>query len=258
MAWTQLPLLLFAFFAGFVDSVVGGGGLIQTPALLLFLPQFPVATIFGTNKLVSICGTSMATVQYTRRIKIPWLQVLVTAGTAFVFSWIGAQTVSSINTQYLRPMIVVLLVIIAGFIIIKKDFGSMTEAEYIPNKSIGWGIAMGAGLGFYDGFFGPGTGTFLIFGFILWLKFNFLQASASAKVINLATNLAAVIYFGLGGHILYHIALPMAICNVAGAFLGSRLAILRGNRFVRWIFLVVVTGIILKLLWDTFQFLFVR
>ncbi len=195
----------------------------------------------------------MATLQYTRKIKIPWLQVLVTALAAFCFSWLGALTISSIDAQFLRPLIVVLLVIIAAFILIKRDFGSMTEAEYVPSKSIGWGILMGAGLGFYDGFFGPGTGTFLIFGFILWLKFNFLQASASAKVINLATNLAAVIYFGLGGHILYQIALPMAVCNVAGAFLGSRLAILRGNRFIRWVFLLVVVGIIFKLLWDTFS-----
>lgn len=253
MEISQLPLLLFAFMAGFVDSVVGGGGLIQLPALLIFLPQYSVATIFGTNKLTSICGTSMATIQYARKIPIPWKPALLTAATAFCFSFLGARAVSTIDTQYIRPLIVILLIIIAIYIFIKKDFGSVQDSAYVPERPIWWGIPIGATLGFYDGFFGPGAGSFLIFGFILLLGFNFLMASASAKVVNFSTNLAAVIFFISNGNVLYHIAIPMALFSALGAFLGSRTALLRGNKFIRTLFLVVVCGIILKLVWDTIQ-----
>jgi uncharacterized membrane protein YfcA len=252
MELSQLPLLLFAFLAGFVDSVVGGGGLIQLPALLIFLPQYPIASVFGTNKLVSITGTSIATIQYARKIKIPWKTVLITAGTAFCSSYLGARVVSLINPQLLRPFIIIMLIGIAIYIFIKKDFGSVQEAAEIPNKPFWWGIVIGGVLGFYDGFFGPGAGSFMIFAFIILLGFNFLTASGSSKVVNFSTNLAALLFFLFNGNVLFHIALPMIAFNMSGAFLGSRLALLRGNRFVRILFLVVVCGIISKLVWDTF------
>ncbi len=253
MSIEQLPLLLFAFLAGFVDSVVGGGGLIQLPALLIFLPQYPVATVFGTNKLVSICGTGIAALQYAHRIPIPWKPVLITAGTAFCFSFLGARVVSNLDTGFIRPLVVVLLIGIALYIFIKKDYGSLQETTYIPDRPKWWSVLIGIALGFYDGFFGPGMGTFLIFAFILLLGFSFLMASASAKVVNFSTNLAAILFFVSSGNILFQIAIPMAFFNVMGAILGSRLALLRGNRFVRIMFLIVATGFILKLVWDTIQ-----
>ncbi len=244
-------LFIIAFMAGFIDSIVGGGGLIQLPALLIFLPQFPVATVFGTNKMVSICGTGTATLQYSRHVKIPWKSALITAGTAFIFSMLGARTVSLIDAQILRPIIIVLLIIMAVYIFIQKDLGSISSLHLSSQQQTLFGVLAGAAIGFYDGFFGPGTGSFLIFAFIAFLGYNFIVASASAKIVNFATNLAALIFFALNGNILFYIALPMAIFNILGALVGTRMAILKGNRFVRVLFLIVVVGVIIKLILDT-------
>jgi uncharacterized protein len=249
----MLILFVIAFLAGFIDSIVGGGGLIQLPALLIFLPQFPVATVFGTNKLVSITGTGTATIQYSRQIKIPWKTALLTALSAFGCSILGARTVSIINPSILRPLIIILLLVIAVYMFTKKDLGNIQSIRLSASQQIIYGLIAGAAIGFYDGFFGPGTGSFLIFAFILLFGFDFIVASASAKVVNFATNLAALIFFALNGNILYHIALPMAVFNVLGAIAGTRLAILKGSRFVRILFLFVVFGVITKLIWDTFS-----
>jgi len=247
----MLPLFVFAFLAGLIDSIVGGGGLIQLPALLIFLPQYPLATVFGTNKLVSITGTGMAAVQYSRHIKIPWRTALLTAAAAFCCSFLGAGVVSLIDSRYLRPFIIILLLVIAVYIYFKKDFGELQTLKLTPGKQLVFGLAAGAVIGFYDGFFGPGTGTFLIFAFIGLFGYTFLTATASAKVVNFATNLAAILFFLFNGSILFQIALPMMVFNILGAFIGTRLAILKGNRFVRLLFLVVVGGVIFKLVWDT-------
>ncbi|MCE1253500.1 MAG: TSUP family transporter [Anaerolineae bacterium] len=247
-------LFVIAFMAGFVDSIVGGGGLIQLPALLIFLPHYPVATVFGTNKLVSITGTGTATLQYSRHVKIPWKSALITAASAFIFSMLGARTVSLINPQILRPLIIILLVVMAAYIFFQKDLGSINSISLNPHQQIIFSLLAGALIGFYDGFFGPGTGSFLIFAFIAFLGYNFIVASASAKIVNFATNLAALIFFAFNGNILFHIALPMAVFNILGALAGTRMAILKGNRFVRILFLIVVAGVIIKLILDTVGF----
>jgi uncharacterized membrane protein YfcA len=252
MQLTFLPLFFFAFLAGFIDSIVGGGGLIQLPALLIFLPQYPLTTVFGTNKLVSITGTGISATQYARHIAIPWRAALLTATAAFCCSFLGASVVSLINPAFLRPFIIVLLMVIALYIFFKKDFGDVQTLHLSPRQQLFFGLAAGAVIGFYDGFFGPGTGTFLIFAFIGFLGYNFLTATASAKVVNFATNLAAILFFLFNGSILFQVALPMMIFNVLGALTGTRLAILKGNRFVRLLFLFVVCAVIFKLVWDTF------
>jgi uncharacterized protein len=251
MTASFLPLFFFAFLAGFIDSIVGGGGLIQLPALLIFLPQYPLATVFGTNKLVSITGTGMSAVQYSRHITIPWRTALLTAAAAFCCSFLGASVVSLIDSHFLRPFIIILLLIIATYIYLKKDFGELQVMQLTPRKQLIFGLAAGAMIGFYDGFFGPGTGTFLIFAFIGLFGYTFLTATASAKVVNFSTNLAAIIFFLFNGSILFEVALPMMVFNMLGALTGTRLAILKGNRFVRLLFLVVVGGVIFKLVWDT-------
>jgi len=246
-------LCVFAFLAGFVDSVVGGGGLIQLPALFICLPPAyasVAATVFGTNKLSSICGTGMAVIQYARRIPLRWRSLLPSAGTAFVFSWLGARTVAHAPTQVLKPVILVLLVAVAAYTYWRKDFGDLHAPKLNSRQEALMGLLMGAGIGFYDGFFGPGTGSFLIFGFIGIFGCDFLTASASAKVINCATNLSAVAYFAATDHILYRYALPMGVCNILGSLAGTRMAILKGSRFVRAFFLVVITGMILRFGWD--------
>ena len=248
----QLLLLCgFAFLAGFIDSVVGGGGLIQLPALLLILPSsLPYPTVAGTNKCVGFTGTLAATANYARHVRIEWNVVLPGALCGFVFSALGSATLSHLNPALLRPMVLGLLVAVAIYTFVRKDFGSL-HAPKLSRQLQPWiGALIGAVIGFYDGFFGPGTGSFLIFLFIGVFGFDFLAASAAAKVINSASNLASVIYFTATGQVLYHLVLPMAACNVLGSFTGTRLAILRGSRFVRVLFLIVVSAIICKLAYD--------
>lgn len=244
-----LILLLCAssLLAGFIDAVVGGGGLIQIPAMLILLPGAPVATILGTNKFASCAGTTIAVQRYARHVAIDWSTVLPAAITAFVFSFLGSRTVTLLSTAYMRPIVLVLLVLVAIYVFFVKDLGLIHRPRHPPKKATWLGVLIGAGLGFYDGFFGPGTGSFLIFLFVGVFGFDFLSASASAKVINLATNIASVIYFGWTCHIIYAYAIPMAICSVLGAAIGTRLAIAKGSRFVRMFFLVIVGALIAKL-----------
>jgi uncharacterized protein len=248
-----LILCGFSFLAGLIDSVAGGGGLIQLPALLIVLPDFPVATLFGTNKLSSICGTSIAAVQYTRHVSILWKATLPATIAALIFSFLGARTVSLINPSVMRPVVLFLLVAIAIYTFIRKDFGSLHLPKLAGRGQLIFSIVTGTVIGFYDGFFGPGTGSFLIFVFISIFGFSFLASSASAKIINFATNLSALLFFVFTDNVLYGFAIPMAACNIAGSLVGTRLAILKGNRFVRIFFLTVVSGLIVKLAHDTFR-----
>jgi uncharacterized membrane protein YfcA len=250
-----LWLCLFAFAAGFVDAIVGGGGLIQLPALFVFLPPHLAASVplvFGTNKLTSMCGTSVAVAQYSRRVQVPWRSILPAAGTAFIFSALGARVVQMIHNDFLKPLTLVLLVAVAVYTYSQKNFGHLHAPKFLADHERFAAILVGLVIGFYDGFFGPGTGSFLIFIFIGLFGFDFLTASASAKVINLATNLAAVLTFAARGDVLYGYALPTGACNVAGAIIGTRLAILRGNRFVRVLFLAVVSVMIARFAWEQF------
>ena len=250
-----LPRLCgFAFLAGFIDSVVGGGGLIQLPALLILLPSTTaIATVFGTNKLAAFAGTAAAAWNYGRHVKIDWRAVGAAAAGALVFAALGAQAVSLLRPALLRPVVLVLLVAVAIYTFTRKDFGSLHAPRLSAGQRLWIGALVGAAIGFYDGFFGPGTGSFLIFIFVGIFGFDFLAASAAAKVINSASNFSALVNFMLTSHVLYALALPMAVCNILGSLTGTRLAILRGSRFVRWFFLAVVTAIICKLAYDSMK-----
>jgi uncharacterized protein len=245
-------LCFFAFLAGFIDSIVGGGGLIQTPAMLVLLPTVPIPTLLGTGKVAAIAGTSAAFLRYARNIQINWSSILPAAIVAFVFSFLGARVVSHIPTDALRPVILLLLIGVAAYTFMKKNLGTLHAPKLSPAREKALAVCLGAAIGFYDGFFGPGTGSFLIFAFIGLFGFSFLAASASAKLVNVATNLSALLYFAYTGQILYHIGIPMAICNIAGSQLGSRLALAKGSGFVRVFFLVIVSAIILKFAYDSF------
>jgi uncharacterized membrane protein YfcA len=250
-----LFLGLFAFIAGFVDSIVGGGGLIQLPALFIFLPQqlaTSMPTVFGTNKLAAVCGTGTAAVQFARRVTIPWFSVLPAAIAAFIFSAAGARVVQLVNSAFLKPLVLVLLIVVAIYTYFHREFGRLHAPKFVASHERFLAILAGAIIGFYDGFFGPGTGSFLIFIFICFFGFDFLTASASAKVINVATNIAAIGMFASRGHVLYEIALVMGACNILGAIVGTRLAILKGNAFIRWIFLVIVLAMIARFAYEQF------
>ena len=242
-----------AFLAGLVDSVVGGGGLIQLPALLVVLSPAPtdsLAPLLGTNKLSSICGTGAAVIQYSRQVRIKWSSILPAGAAAFVFSFFGARVVASLKPELLKPLVLVLLVVVGIYTYWRKDFGNLHAPQFTAHRERQFGVPVGIVIGFYDGFFGPGTGSFLIFIFIGLFGFDFLAASASAKVVNFATNLSAVGYFAATHQILYHYAVPMGLCNFLGSLTGTRLAILKGNAFVRAFFLVVVAVMILRFGWE--------
>ncbi len=242
-----------SFLAGLIDSIVGGGGLIQVPALLVALPGVPIPMVFGTNKLASICGTGTAVLRYRRSVGIRWARALPPAAMAFACSWLGARSVHFINPAVLRPLVLLLLVSVAVYTIFQRGFGERTTERPFRERDVFSSLAIGAVIGFYDGFFGPGTGSFLIFLFIGVLGLSFLEASAEAKVVNFSTNLAALVYFVASGNVLYALALPMGACNILGAVVGSKLAVDRGNHFIRGLFLVVITLVIGRYAWDTLQ-----
>ncbi|APR06256.1 sulfite exporter TauE/SafE family protein [Thauera chlorobenzoica] len=241
-----------ALFAGFVDAVVGGGGLIQLPALFTAFPTAMPATLFGTNKLASIVGTSSAAIQYGRRVRIPWRVAAPGALAALIGSWYGAKAVAYLDPAVLRPLILLLLVLVALYTFVRKDLGAVsTEPEHGARSAL-LALAIGLGIGFYDGFFGPGTGSFLIFLFIRLLGMDFLRASVSAKILNVATNVAAIAYFAGNVELMWALAAVMAVCNLSGAVLGSRMALRHGTGFVRKMFLGVVLVLIARLAYDTF------
>jgi uncharacterized membrane protein YfcA len=245
-----LTLCGFAFVAGLVDAVVGGGGLIQLPALLIMLPQTAIASILGTSKFVSIAGTTIAVQQYAKQQKIEWQNTIPAMVTAFIFSFLGARVTSLLNPSLMRPVILGLLIAVAIYTFNKKDFGLLQISKLSRSQQWLYSVAIGSVIGFYDGFFGPGTGSFLIFAFVGIFGYSFLAASASAKVINFATNLAAILYFAATNNIIYFLGIPMAICNILGAFIGTKLAIKNGSQFVRKLFLIIVSLLILKLGYD--------
>lgn len=255
MASELLPLFMLGFaalFAGFIDAVVGGGGLIQLPALFSILPKEVPATLFGTNKIASVVGTSNAAYRYIRRVNMPWRATLPAAAAAFAFSYIGAMSVAWLPRDLLRPMILLLLIGSAIYTFWRKEFGTVHRPRLGGIREFSSALLLGAVIGFYDGFFGPGAGSFLIFLFIRFFGFDFLHASAAAKVVNIATNIAAIGYFVPNGFYLPVAAVIMAITNVLGSFLGAHLALRHGSGFVRKVFLGVVSALILKFAWDTF------
>lgn len=255
-AWAWGPevpaLLTFAFLAGFIDAVAGGGGLVQVPALFILMPQVPAATLLGTNKFSSIWGTLFATVQYARRMPMEYRAVLPTGAAALLFGYLGAATVAHLPTDFLRPLILALLLSVLVYTLWRKDFGALHAPRLSGSARLWTALSIGSVIGFYDGFFGPGTGSFLIFAFVGLFGYSFLAASASAKAVNVVTNAAALGFFVTHGHVLYALALPMAACNVAGALVGTRLALRLGSRFVRAIFVLVVGLLILRYAWDVY------
>ena len=240
-----------AFFAGMVDAVVGGGGLIQIPVLLAQFPQTAIPTLFGTNKVSSIAGTGAALWRYARSVRIPWFVVLPCTMAALLGAWGGAALVAWIPRETMRPMVVVLMIAVALYTFVKKDLGH--QVTRVLSDADRWkGALFGFVIGAYDGFFGPGTGSFLIFGFVRLFGMDFVQGSASAKVVNLATNLSAIAFFAGHGPILWQIGLVMAVCNLGGSYLGTRLALKHGPGFIRKAFLGVVAILIAKQLLDIF------
>lgn len=246
MEFSLLALGLGAFCAGLVDAVVGGGGLIQIPLLFSVYPQTPPATLFGSNKVASLFGTANAAIQYGRRLTTPWRVAGPAALAAALASSLGARAVALFPPAALRPLILVLLILVALYTFVRKDFGVDHRPLTEPSRATRLTIGIGLLTGFYDGFFGPGTGSFLIFLFIRFLGMDFLHASVSAKIVNVSTNLAALIVFASHGEVFWDLALLMAACNLLGSRIGSVLALRRGAAFIRKAFLLLVVVLIAR------------
>lgn len=247
-----LILCVAALMAGMIDAVVGGGGLIQIPALFSTLPNVVPATLLGTNKLAGVWGTGAAAISFARRVKVEWGTAAPAAASAFALAFLGAYTVTKVPPDFLRKLLPFILIAVALYTLSKKDFGSVHAPAHDGMREKLFALGVGGAIGFYDGFFGPGTGSFLVFLFVRFFGFDFLGASAVAKVVNVACNVAALMWFGYSGHLMWQVGLMMAVCNVAGSLIGSRLAIRHGSAFVRKIFLFVVTVLILKTGYDAF------
>lgn len=247
-----LLVSLASLLAGLVDSIVGGGGLILVPALFASFPAAAPATLFGTNKSASVWGTAIAAVQYSRRVHMRWAVLLPAAMAALAGSLVGAWTVTVVDPAFLRRLLPVVLLVVFVYTLARKDLGREHAPRHAHARETVLACVIGLVIGWYDGFFGPGTGSFFIFLFVRLLGYDFLNASAAAKLLNVATNIAALALFAAKGHVWWHLGLVMAVANVAGSLLGTRLALRHGAGFVRGVFIVVVGALILKTGWDAF------
>lgn len=247
----ELPLVLVASFgAGFVDSMVGGGGLIMLPTLFAAFPRVEPTVLLGTGKIASICGTSTAFLRYVRSVSVAWKLVLPAAMLTFVCSMLGAYAVTRVPSASFRPLVPLLLTGVALYTFLHRDFGE----RHVPHAMTGarWWLALGliVAIGFYEGFFGPGTGSFFMFMFVRVFGYDFLNAAAGARLLNVAGNAAGLLLFATRTELMWTVGILMAVANVAGSLIGTRLAIKRGAPFVRMVFLIVVALLIAKTAWD--------
>jgi len=243
-------LALAAGFAGFVDAVAGGGGLVQLPALLIGISNKPIPLILGTNKIPAIFGTSTAAISYFKKVRPDLRLTLTMSVPALIGSIAGAHLAARVPTKIFHPLILSLLVLVGIYTWRKPNLGLSEKLKYTHAKRL-WIVGpCGLLIGFYDGIFGPGTGTFLVFLLVIVVGYEFLKASATSKMINIATNFGAIATFQLTGHIWWKLGLALAVANVSGAVIGSRLAIRGGSPLVRKVFLIVVAVLIAKLSYD--------
>ncbi|WP_347453524.1 TSUP family transporter [Acinetobacter sp. ANC 7454] len=247
-----LSLIGFAFMAGAIDAAVGGGGLIQIPAIISSLPHLQPATVFGTNKLASIFGTGSAAFSYLRQVKLPWALLGVIALCSFLSSFAGAASVTLIPVDILRPFVLIMLIVIAVYTLTKKQFGRVHIQQKLSRKILILAAIGSLLIGFYDGIFGPGTGSFFIFFFIRYLSVDFLHASVLSKIANFTTNLAALSFFIPTGHVLFLVGAMMAIANIAGSLVGVKLAFKYGSGFIRILFLILVSLLIFRMAYQMF------
>ena len=247
-----LFLAIASGFAGFVDAMAGGGGLIQLPALIVGLPNKELPLILGTNKVPSIFGTAAAARNYFKNIKPDIPLTLSMMGPAFIGSMGGASLAAAVPKDFFKPFIVFLLVAVAIYTWVKPELGMNENLKYTYKKRLAIVALIGLLIGFYDGIFGPGTGTFLVFFLVSGIGYAFLKASGTAKLVNISTNAGAILSFQLTGHIWWQLGLLLAFANVTGAIFGSRLAIKGGSPLVRKVFLAVTFLLIARVAWDTF------
>ena len=251
--YTLIFLAVAAFAAGLIDAIAGGGGLIQLPALMIGLAKSETVVILGTNKVPSIFGTSASALMYRRNIKTDSKLLITMVVPAFLGSMGGASLASRIPSEVLKPIVVSLLIAVLVYTWKRPQLGqieSLRQSEPLRLKIAAFAAVI---IGFYDGLIGPGAGSFLVLTLVAILGFAFLSASAIAKVVNVATNLGAIIIFGANGEIIWKVGLTLAFANVAGALIGAHLALRGGSNLVRKVFMGVTLALIIKVAIDTFS-----
>ena len=255
-ALTVVLLCLVALVAGWIDAIVGGGGVIQLPAMLIAVPaQTPIATISGTNKLSSVVGTAMASATYLSKVRIHWPTTLIAVAFAYGGSTVGAHLIQFVPRDAFVPIMVVVVAVVGIYTWRRPQLGQSARTTAFGLRRAAIAAAVGLVCGLWDGVIGPGTGVFLVIAFVALLGYEFLEATTMAKVVNLATNIAALVVLGTSGHIIWMLGACMAACNMAGAAVGSRMAIKHGNEFIRTIFLVAVVIVEIRLIYETVRLL---
>ncbi len=248
---TELYILLpLTFVAAMLNASVGGGGLVLIPGLFTLFPSTVPAALLATEKCAGVTGLATASVQYARRIQLPWRLVAMASGAAFCGSHMGARAIAVLPSNWVKPFVVFLLIVMLLYTWFKPDFGKQDAHVPISRNDLIRGLLIGTAIGFYEGFFGPGAGSFLIFLFVRVFHFDFMRATACAKVVNMSTNLGALAYFIPAGLVIYPLAIPMVFAMIGGSFAGSHLAMKGGNRWLRRLFLVLVLSLLGKLVWD--------
>lgn len=242
-----LLMALAGLAAGWIDAVVGGGGLIQLPALVLGFPGASPGQLLATNKIAGIAGTTTSSITYVRRVKPDLRTALPMAGVAFVGAVGGALIGIHIPKAAFNPIILVMLVVVGAYTVFKPSLGQVTALRFTGVRHTGTAMLVGFLIGVYDGALGPGTGSFLVFALVGLLGYAFLEASAKAKIANVATNLGALAIFIPGGYVMWQPGLVMAAANIVGGYLGARTAVARGSGFVRVVFIIVVSGFIVRI-----------
>ncbi len=242
-----LVVLLFTFFAGFVDAIAGGGGLISVPILMMTFPLASMPNIIGTNRFSSFLGTLTAAWQYNKNHKANKLVLLYAGIPAAFMAAIGAWCSHFIPSDYFKPIVIVILLAVIIFSFLKKNFGN-ASTQNGKNNLLPIAVTCGITLGFYNGLIGPGTGTFLLFSLVTFIGFNLIEASATAKFLNVIVDISSLFYFLIAGSVIFKLAIPMALCNMLGGYIGSKVAIAKGNQFVRYFFLLIAFCLVLKLI----------
>lgn len=237
-------LCIGGFIAAFVDSIAGGGGIISLPVFLM--SGIPPHLALGTNKFSSSCASFTSSIKFAQSDKVDFKILKFLIPFTLVGSIIGTHTVLNISVKYLNTIVFVLLLIVSTYSIFSKTVGMEDKFKELNKKSIFLGILLAFGLGFYDGFFGPGTGSFLIFGLIYIFKFDFVRAAGNGKVLNFISNISSLMVFVINGQINYTFGIPVAISMVIGARVGTKAALAKGVKLIKPIFIVMSLGLAVK------------